>query len=143
MNKELCASIFVIDPETKKILLVKHKEFQKWVQPGGHLENNEIPEETAAREVYEETGIKVKIIGDRFPREEDCIRPLGIQCNRKDGYMQVDVLYYGIPIGNKTPYIDDEETLSARWFSREELDKINVFEDIKITYDYIVRNLLF
>ena len=143
MNKELCASIFVIDPETKKILLVKHKEFQKWVQPGGHLEDNEIPEETAAREVYEETGIKVKIIGDRFPREEDCIRPLGIQCNRKDGYMQVDVLYYGIPIGNKIPYVDDEETLLARWFSREELDKINVFEDIKITYDYIVRNLLY
>ena len=82
------------------------------------------------------------IIGDRFQREDDCIRPLGIQCNRKDGYMQVDVLYYGIPIGNKEPYIDDEETLSARWFSREELDKINVFEDIKITYDYIVRDLL-
>ena len=142
MNKELCASIFVIDPDTKKILLVKHKEFQKWVQPGGHLEDNEIPEETAAREVYEETGIKVKIMGDRFPREDDCIRPLGIQCNRKDGYMQVDVLYYGIPIGNKEPYIDDEETLSARWFSREELEKINVFEDIKITYDYIVRDLL-
>ena len=67
MNKELCASIFVIDPDTKKILLVRHKEFQKWVQPGGHLEDNEIPEETAAREVYEETGIKVKIMGDRFP----------------------------------------------------------------------------
>ena len=131
MNKELCASIFVIDPDTKKILLVRHKEFQKWVQPGGHLEDNEIPEETAAREVYEETGIKVKIMGDRFP-----------QCNRKDGYMQVDVLYYGVPIGNTEPYIDDEETLSARWFSREELDKINVFEDIKITYDYIIRDLL-
>ena len=142
MDKEFCASIFVINPDTKKILLVKHREFKKWVQPGGHLEYNETPEEAAVREVYEETQIKVKILGERFPREDDFIRPLGIQCNRKDGYMQVDVLYYGIPIGNKEPYIDDEETLSARWFSREELDKINVFEDIKITYDYIIRDLL-
>lgn len=141
MNREFCASIFVIDPNTKKILLVKHREFKKWVQPGGHLEYNETPEETAVREVYEETGIKVKILGDRFPREDDFIRPLGIQCNRKDGYMQIDVLYYGIPIGNTDPVVDDEETIAARWFSREELDELNVFEDIKITMDYLINQV--
>lgn len=141
MNREFCASIFVIDPNNKKILLVKHKEFKKWVQPGGHLEYNETPEETAVREVYEETGIKVKILGDRFPREDDFIRPLGIQCNRKDGYMQIDVLYYGVPIGNIDPVVDDEETIAAKWFSREELDELNVFEDIKITMDYLINQV--
>lgn len=141
MNREFCASIFVIDPNNKKILLVKHKEFKKWVQPGGHLEYNETPEETAVREVYEETGIKVKILGDRFPREDDFIRPLGIQCNRKDGYMQIDVLYYGVPIGNINPVVDDEETIAAKWFSREELDELNVFEDIKITMDYLINQV--
>jgi len=140
MNKELCSSIFVINPETKKILLVKHREFKKWVQPGGHLEHNETPEETAVREVYEETGIKVKLVGERFPREDDFIRPLGIQCNRKEGYMQIDVLYFGVPIGNIEPMVDDEETIAARWFSREELEELNIFEDIKITMDYLLRN---
>ncbi len=140
MNKELCASIFVINPDTKKILLVKHREFKKWVQPGGHLEHNETPEEAAVREVYEETNIKVKLLGERFPREDDFIRPLGIQCNRKDSYTQVDILYFGIPNGNIEPIVDDEETISARWFSREELEELNVFEDIKITMDYLLRN---
>lgn len=140
MNKELCASIFVINPETKKILLVKHKEFKKWVQPGGHLDHNETPEEAAAREVYEETQIKVRVLGERFPREEDFIRPLGIQCNRKEGYMQIDVLYFGVPIGSTEPVVDDDETIAARWFSREELEELNVFEDIKITMDYLLRN---
>lgn len=140
MNKELCASIFVINPETKKILLVKHKEFKKWVQPGGHLDYNETPEEAAAREVYEETQIKVRVLGERFPREEDFIRPLGIQCNRKEGYMQIDVLYFGVPIGSTEPVVDDDETIAARWFSREELEELNVFEDIKITMDYLLRN---
>lgn len=139
MNKELCASIFVIDPETKRILLVKHREFKKWVQPGGHLEHNETPEEAAMREVFEETNIKVKILGEHFPREDDFIRPLGIQCNRKEGYVQVDILYFGIPSGNTEPYVDDEETIAAKWFTREELDELNVFEDIKITMDYLLR----
>lgn len=141
MNKEFCASIFVINPENRKILLVKHRDFKKWVQPGGHLEYNETPEEAATREVFEETNIKVKLLGDRFPREDDFIRPLGIQCNRKEGYMQIDILYYGVPIGNTEPVVDDEETISARWFSREELDELNVFEDIKITMDYLLNQI--
>ena len=77
MNRHFCASVFVVDPKTKKLLLVFHKKFHKWVQPGGHIEDNETPEETASREVYEETGLKIKLLGRRFPREDDFIRPLG------------------------------------------------------------------
>ena len=62
MKRHFCASIFVIDPETKKILLVLHKKWNRWTQPGGHIEDNETPEETALREVYEETGVKVKLV---------------------------------------------------------------------------------
>ena len=29
MNRHFCASVFIIDPHTKKILLVKHKKFKK------------------------------------------------------------------------------------------------------------------
>ena len=79
MKRHFCASVFVINPKNKKILLVHHKKFNKWVQPGGHIEDNETPEEAALREVYEETGVKVQLLGRRFPREDDYIRPLGIQ----------------------------------------------------------------
>ena len=33
---------------------------------------------------------------------------------------------------------DDEETANVKWFTREELETLNMFEDIKITYDYII-----
>ena len=147
MNKELCASIFVINPETKKILLVKHKEFKKWVQPGGHLDHNETPEEAAAREVYEETQIKVRVLGERFPREEDFIRPLGIQKNRRtksDGemHMHVDIIYAAIPNNDVEVTLNAEESDDIRWFSRNELENINCFPDIKITMDYILTNII-
>jgi len=60
MSRHFCASVFVINPIDKKILLVKHNMFDKWVQPGGHIEADEAPEEAAVREVFEETGIKIK-----------------------------------------------------------------------------------
>lgn len=140
--RHFCASVFVINPEDKKILLTKHKKFNKWTQPGGHIEHDEVPEETALREAYEETGVKVKILGDRFPREDDYIRPLGIQKNRgAQGDIHVDFTYAAVPVGNIEPTVSFE-SYSVRWFSREELDTLNVFEDIKITYDYIIKNII-
>jgi len=140
MNRSFCAAAYVINPIDKKILLVFHSKFSRWVQPGGHIEEGEIPEETAIREVYEETGIRIKLLGERFPREDDCIRPLGIQKNRgKSGDMHIEIIYVGVPLS-----IDeieaDEEIIKHGWFSREELDEIDVFPDIKITMDYILRN---
>ena len=142
MARHFCASVFVINPEDKKILLVKHKKFNKWVQPGGHIEDEETPEEAALREVYEETGVKVTLLGERFPREDDFIRPLGIQKNRNlKGDVHIDIIYAGVPNGEIHELISDEST-DISWFSRKELEYIDIFPDIKITMDYILKNII-
>ena len=142
MRRDFCASAFVIDPHTKKILLVKHKKYNKWVQPGGHVIEGEVPEETAMREVYEETNLKIEIIGERFPRESDFIRPLGIQKNYGEDITHVDIIYAAVPIRDTLVTYDPNESTSVGWFSREELDHIEVFPDIKITMDYILKNII-
>ena len=136
--RHFCASAYIINPETKKILLVKHKKYSRWVQPGGHIEHDEFPEEAAIREAYEETGIKVKLLGERFPREEDFITPLGVQKNRTNTGIHLDFIYPAIPIKEQELTISNEST-NIGWFSREDLDKINVFPDIKITMDLILK----
>ena len=142
MDRQFCASAFVVNPIDKKILLCHHKKFNKWVQPGGHIEDNELPEETALRETYEETGVRIKLIGDRFPREDDFIRPLGIQRNRgKDGSLHVDITYVGIPL-SQDDIIEDDEIDRSAWFSMEELNDIECFQDIKISYQYILQNII-
>lgn len=139
MKRHFCASAFVINPENKKILLVKHHLFDKWVQPGGHIEDEETPEETATREVFEETGIRTKLIGERFPREDDMIRPLGIQSNiKEDGNRYFTFIYAAVPTKEDEIKLSDEST-GAGWFSREELENLPVFPDIKITMDYILK----
>ena len=142
MARHFCASVFLINPEDKRILLVKHKQFNKWVQPGGHIEDEETPEEAALRETYEETGIKVKLLGERFPREDDFIKPLGIQKNRnKEGDVHIDIIYAGIPINDDEAQASDE-SIDIHWFTRKELDYIDLFPDIKITYDYIINEII-
>lgn len=142
MARHFCASVFLINPEDKRILLVKHKKFNKWVQPGGHIEDEETPEEAALREAYEETGIKVRLLGERFPREDDFIKPLGIQKNRnREGDMHIDIIYAGVPINNIEVKASDE-SIDIHWFTRKELDYIDLFPDIKITYDYIINEII-
>lgn len=43
-----------------EVLLHRHKKRNKFLGPGGHVENNEHESEALLREVYEETGIVLK-----------------------------------------------------------------------------------
>lgn len=52
------ASIFLICPSEKKILLLEHKSLKKLLQPGGHIEaSDKDPLSAALRELFEETKI--------------------------------------------------------------------------------------
>ena len=55
-----CGAI-VFNENTEKILLVKMHN-GNWGFPKGHIEKDETKEETAIREVLEETNVRIKII---------------------------------------------------------------------------------
>lgn len=53
----LTASALFVDTTSSTALLVHHRSLDIWIQPGGHLDSNELPESGAFREFTEETGI--------------------------------------------------------------------------------------
>ncbi|MCX5400330.1 NUDIX hydrolase [Streptomyces sp. NBC_00102] len=56
----LAAEVWVTDPGAKYIVLVKHR-VRGWVPPGGEVERYETPRQGAARELLEETGLRVEL----------------------------------------------------------------------------------
>jgi 8-oxo-dGTP pyrophosphatase MutT (NUDIX family) len=46
-----------------KVLLHRHRKLGMWLPPGGHIEEGELPDEAAVREVWEETGVRVELAG--------------------------------------------------------------------------------
>lgn len=52
------ASAFVIS--SRGVILHRHRILGIWVQPGGHINEGESPEEAALRETLEETGLYVR-----------------------------------------------------------------------------------
>ncbi len=47
----------ILDPEGKRVLLLHHRKLQRWLQTGGHGEDEFDPSRTALREAFEESGL--------------------------------------------------------------------------------------
>jgi len=53
----ITASAWVLSPSLKETLLTHHKKLGRWLQLGGHIENDSTIQKAALREAIEESGI--------------------------------------------------------------------------------------
>lgn len=107
MNREKSCGCIIIDQN--KILLVKHNAGH-WDFPKGHVENNETEEQTALREVKEETNIDAKIIpGYRYT----------IEYSPKENVLKEVVFFIANKLSNEIKP-QESEISEIEWF---EIDK--------------------
>ncbi len=123
MIRHFNVTTYVYNPKNNKFLFVLHKKLNKWVAPGGHIDNDENPESAALREVKEETGLNVKLIGDRYPEETDLMRPFGIQLNVISAYEHehFDLIYLAVPITDTDIKLNKKESNGIGWFALSEI----------------------
>lgn len=95
------------------------------MQPGGHVEERETPDEAAVRETREETGLRVDLVSDEDVIREDRVdlpQPLNVNLHRvEDGHWHCDFLY----LAKIDERVDEQEYSESdlKWFSKEELDE--------------------
>jgi 8-oxo-dGTP pyrophosphatase MutT (NUDIX family) len=52
------ASAWVLSPDRGSVLLTHHRKLERWLQPGGHVEQDDSMQAAALREAREESGIE-------------------------------------------------------------------------------------
>lgn len=54
----ITGSAWIVDSDTRFVLLTHHAKLNKWLQPGGHADGDPDVQQVALREAWEETGLK-------------------------------------------------------------------------------------
>ena len=109
MDIQVCASCYVVDFKREELLMIYNKKLGLWLQPGGHIEGNEKPLDTAIREVKEETGIEFIPVGISFNGH---VEPFAVENYDTRIGPQLDIQFIGKPIRKR---IINNEHNKARW----------------------------
>lgn len=121
-----------------KVLLIFHKKLKMWLQIGGHVELHEDPDQALFREVKEECGLEIEIIGGKEPDFEEqgtkfLYAPAFMNIHDIDEkHKHIGLTYFAKATSDKFIY-NEEEHSDIRWFSEEELEKpeFNVSQGVR------------
>jgi 8-oxo-dGTP pyrophosphatase MutT (NUDIX family) len=124
---DFTVSIFVV--QDGKILLIHHRNLNKWLPLGGHIELDEDPETAALREAKEESGLQVELLGERPPTTEPgtraLIAPRFIDIHRISAtHEHIGLIYWARPKSG-TLTLAPSEHHEIRWCSAEELNTLH------------------
>jgi len=127
----------VFNPQGR-VLMVLHKKLGVWLPPGGHVEENELPDDACLREIFEETGIRAKLrhpsrldLTDGHARE--LATPVAVLLEDIEGngmHNHIDLVYVcEAEEGKLTP--DSREVKDVRWFSVEEVMGLDTYDNVR------------
>jgi 8-oxo-dGTP pyrophosphatase MutT (NUDIX family) len=95
-------------------VLHRHKRLGRWMQPGGHLDPGETPEQAARREAHEETGLVVDHPSGRPRLVHVDVHPAA------DDHVHLDLRYLLVAADDADPAPGPGESPEVAWFSWSE-----------------------
>ncbi len=125
----------------EKVLLIHHKKLGVWLPPGGHMEENEFPNECAVRETKEETGLDIELFGidnvkHKSKEAYSFILPFSIIVEYvpyKDGpHIHYDFVYIAKPKSNNIK-LEEKEADNIAWFEEKDIESLDTFVNVKDT----------
>lgn len=141
---DFAVAVFVV--HNRKVLLVHHRQLGKWLPLGGHIELDEDPETAALREVKEESGLDVELLGERppvtSPGTRALVTPRFLDIHRiSSTHEHVGVIYWARPklrlshphnaitgpalaLEHCKPRLATAEHQDIRWCTAEELETL-------------------
>jgi 8-oxo-dGTP pyrophosphatase MutT (NUDIX family) len=94
------------------VVLHRHRRLHRWLQPGGHLESGESPEEAVVRECREETGLAVE-----HPAGGPVLVHVDVHPSAR-GHVHLDLRYL-VVAPDQAPCPPPGESQEVDWFTWE------------------------
>jgi ADP-ribose pyrophosphatase YjhB (NUDIX family) len=135
--RHFTVAVFVV--HSRQVLLHYHRKLGKWLPPGGHVEDDELPDDAAVREVLEETGIRACLVGERgLPIDEprQLVLPAGVQLETiYPGHEHIDLVYFAVPDPATPRSAEVDPRLAARdqvaWYPAADIAGLGATDEIQ------------
>jgi len=134
MKTDLVIGGFLI--HNNKVLLIHHKKLNLWLPPGGHIDENEVPDDALMREFKEEVSLDIEIIHqNNLPVVDQVKRQLAIPFHvniHNVGDHDHCCFFYLCKLKDSSEVlINKSEILDYKWFSVEELNQDIISADVR------------
>ncbi len=110
---------FVVSPCRSFTLLMHHAKLDRWLQPGGHCDGDADVAGVAAREVFEETGLRARLLSRRLFDIDIHEIPARAEAPAHFHY-DLRFLFEADPAN---PLLGNEESHDLRWVALEDLPR--------------------
>ena len=128
IKEKSCGGVILKKVDDKYlVLLIKHN-VGHWSFPKGHVENNETEEETAKREIMEETGLLVSFVPG--------FRKV-VTYSPKDGVLK-DVVFFLALSNSDVVSLQEEEVSDYNWCSFSEAYDIITYDSDKEVLNEVI-----
>ncbi len=123
---DFTAEVFVV--HKNRVLLRLHDKYKIWLSVGGHVELDEDPTQAAVREVQEEVGLNVRLVGKVFSADmnredyKELLPPRFLNRHRiNDTHEHITFVYFATTQSDTVVAGGTDRSDDWRWFTREEL----------------------
>ncbi len=119
-----------------KVLLIHHKKLNLWLPVGGHIDKDETPDDALLREVREEVGLNVEIVG-KSPvplignAKKNLALPIHTNVHSVGDHDHYCLFYVCRPLNPESVQIKQDEVKASDWFSKEDLMQDRVPLDVR------------
>lgn len=143
-KRDITATGYVMNEDKTEILLIFHKKLQKWLPPGGHVEEGELPHEAALREVQEEVGITARFdpensapdlglkgeVDVQIPEPYALLYQVIPSTSKEGSHIHFDFVYPLIT--SSSDYLmGDPGVKEIKWFKKYEIESIDCFDSVR------------
>ena len=117
-----------------RLLLVRRGDTLNWEMPGGKIDFGESAPQACEREVLEESGVEVRVVGLAGVYTDP-----GHVMEYVDGEVrqQFALCFHAEPVAGE-PRPDHDETVAAGWFTVAEVAELDVHPSVRLRIDHAI-----